>query len=223
MPPRLISRAELASIAGVSRTAITKACKKQLAAACVDDRVDGDHESVRKYLASKGAKLPPAPAARAAAKPSKKRESKSPRSSVPPPSINISIDDDDDDDASATIESHKELTLEALVDRFGSKRRYKDWLEALKKIEDIRKTRLDNDETEGRLIDRELIKTHIFGAFEAAFRRLLTDVPKTATRLIYEKAKSGVPVEQAELLLRERIQNQLKPVKATAERVLRRA
>lgn len=113
--------------------------------------------------------------------------------------------------------------LRPIVQRFGTRRGFKDWLVALKDLEEIRKRRLDNEETEGRLISRDLVKTHIFGAIDGSHRRLLSDVPKTASRLLYAMAKTQEPVEVAEQRLRDIISTILKPVKATAARVAEEA
>ncbi len=78
--PRLISRAELSRIAGVSDVAISKACKKQLLQACVGPRVDLDHATVVAYLVAKG--RPPPGAVRATLEPGESRPS-----SRPPPDV----------------------------------------------------------------------------------------------------------------------------------------
>lgn len=243
MAQRLVTRAELARLARVSRAAITKACKGQLAAACVDKRVDLDHPAVREYLAGKGVELParaptsgvdstkkrgPTPTA-----PRPKREKREasppahrPRRASPAPLPGSHDDDDELDlagDADDDIETYAHLTLHELVQRFGTKTGLKDWLDARKKIADIREKDLKNDETVGRLIERELVKTHVFGAIEAGNRRLLRDVPRTIVLRLYALAKSGAPAEEAEKSVREIISSQLRPVKDKAGRVLRNA
>ncbi len=217
---RLVSRAELARLAGVTPAAITKACKHGLAPARVDDRIDLDHEAAKAYLASRR-KAPAKPRPSAEPKEPVKRTGR--RGAEPPP---IPIDAAQAEAANAVINgvgSYMDLTLTELIERFGTVRQFKDWLEALKKIEDIRSARLDNDAAEGRLIDRELVKTHMFGAFEAQNRRLLMDMPKTATRLIYASAQNGTSIEEAEAKLRKLIESQLQAVKSKAMRVLKHA
>ncbi len=49
----LVSRATLARMAGVSRASITKACRKQLAAACDGLRVDVAHPATVEYLSGR--------------------------------------------------------------------------------------------------------------------------------------------------------------------------
>ncbi len=56
--PRLVTRTELARIAGVSRMAITKATRAKVGPALVGDHIDVDHPAVAAYLASRGVELP---------------------------------------------------------------------------------------------------------------------------------------------------------------------
>ena len=56
--PRLVTRAELARIAGVSPMAITKATRRKLEPALLGDHVHVDHPAVAAYLASRGLALP---------------------------------------------------------------------------------------------------------------------------------------------------------------------
>lgn len=50
-PQRLVPRNAFAQLAGVSKPAITKACKGRLAPACVGTRIDLDHPAALAYLA----------------------------------------------------------------------------------------------------------------------------------------------------------------------------
>lgn len=111
-------------------------------------------------------------------------------------------------------------TLRPVLARFGTERNFKDWLDALKVIEDIRQKRNNNDEQEGRLIERVLVKTHVFGAIDGSHRRLLGDFPKTITRVLYAAHASGQSIEESEAAVREKVSMLLKSVKATAKRVL---
>ena len=231
---RLVTRSELARVAGVSPAAITKACKGGLLAACVGKRVDLDHPSVVEYLEKKGVTPTLAPNAGAKSSPTRPRrrpakvESGGPsreppkarprRAASSPPTV-----DAEAADAAEPIESFVDMTLRELTDRFGTETAFKDWLDARKKIADTREKELRNEETDGRLIERELVKTHVFGAIEAGNRRLLGDSPKTIARRLYALAKAGAAVEEAEKVVREIISSQLRPVAEDAARVLRNA
>ncbi len=227
---RPVSRAELARLAKVSGAAITKACKKQLAPACLNGgRVDLDHPATRAYLNSKGvtapgptrkAEPPPKPATKATASRRKREETEA---NAP--------ETDEDRIRAALVRGEKPEDIEALaswtlrdfIDKFGSIRSANDWLDARKKIAEIREKDLKNEERDGTLIERELVKTHVFGAIEAANRRLLTDSPKTISRRLYALARSGADIEEAERVVREIVSSHLKPVKTSAARVLRNA
>jgi hypothetical protein len=235
--PQLVSRADAARLKGVSGAAITKACRKQLAPALVDGRIDLEHEAARGYF---GATLTQRPAASApsaptddaptsetktepsaAGAPTKGRKAKPPAPDAPtaprPPK-----ESPPPTDTVKELDEYSSLLL-PLVKRFGTARSFRDYLASLKEIETIREKLLGNDETEGRLISRELVKTHVLGAIEAGNRRLLSDAPKTIARRVFAAAKGGGTVEDAEQLVREIIGSHLKPVATTASRLLRNA
>ena len=226
-PRRLLTRADVARLKGVSRAAITKQCNRGcLAPACADDRVDIDHPAAKKYLGDKWPKPITARPKTTKAQPAPKRPATPttgrptpPKQSDPNSGGDLIPEPDGPDD----IESVKHLTLEELVHRHGTVRPFADWLAALKKIEDIREKRLSNEETEGRLIERELVKTHVFGAIDGMSKRLLTDAPKTVARKLFAAAKAGGSIEEAETSVREVVASLLRPVKATAARVLKNA
>lgn len=208
--------------------AITKACRGSLKAACVRDRIDIDHEAATAYLARHGVVLAPADgapttspkrrppkAARPTASPKMAAEkARAPTASRPVPPSEEAPPPTPELDAFAEM-------LAPLVQRFGTGRIFRDWLLAVKDIEAIREKRLDNDERQGRVISRELVRTHVFGAIEASNKRLLGDAPRTIARELYALAKSGAPIEEAERAVRESIGSQLAPVKTTAARMLR--
>jgi hypothetical protein len=230
MPQRTISRAELAKLAGVSKAAVTKQCAKGLAPAAVGDRVDLDHAACRAWLAARGVKIPKADRAPtrpkkpasvpppAPTKPADNRKSRSSKPTAPGP-------DDELPELEFGVGSPEDLeaiaeTIRPLLERFGTERAFRDWLLALKEIETIREKRLSNEEAEGLLIYRELVRTHVYGRIEACHRRLLGDVPKTLTRRVYALAKNGTPIEEAEAVVRELVGSQLDPMKVAVDRTL---
>ncbi len=202
MARRLVSRTVLAELAGVSRSAVTKALKVALKEGVVGDRVDAAHPVIVEWLVRHGAQppepLPPPP--RVEQRPAERRDPVGPE----------------------ITEELADLTIRRIVELHGTNRAFKDWLDAMNRIENMRKTRLDNDESEGRLVDRDLVKQSVFGAIDSAHIRLLQDTPKTAIARIYAAAKAGQPPEDAEKILRDLISAQLKPLKAKASAYLRR-
>lgn len=239
---RLVSRAEFSRLAGVSDAMVSKLCRPggKLSPAGVGRRIDVDHDSAADYLRSKGVdptKVEPSPAvepekpaasrrrADGGARQSKgagertggragaRRAAKSPEPvAVPDPG-------DDPED----IERLADRTLRWITDNFGTKTAFKDYLEARKRIADIREKELKNAETEGRLISRDLVQTHVFGTIEALTRRLLGDEPKTLAQRVYSMARAGEPIEEAEKVIRDGISSQIKPVKLRVVRTLREA
>jgi hypothetical protein len=251
--PVLISRAEFARRAGVSKPAITKACRHQLAAASVRDRIDVEHPAAAAYLAAKtGAPAPkPAPTKPTApTPPAKSAVSKpaapTPRRKVAPaaPPAPTSSAKPAVSEPSAPTSNAPALTAEdwlslprgtneelaeykrrimPLVRRFGGERPFKDWLEALKNIEAILKARLDNGEKAGRLIERAFVKAHIVGALDGMSRLLLTDSPKTIASRAVTMAKSGATSEEVETMAREIISSHLVHVRDKALKLLAKA
>ena len=228
--PRPYTRVEFARLAKVSRAAITKACRAGLAPACIGDRIDAEHPAAVAYLERNRSRLTggsdagPTKAAKpgarrsvvptAARKPVKSRKrrptAKRPAKAAEP----VPAASDDQLEAIADV-------LRKLVEPWGTVRGFSDYLAALKDMEDIRKRRLQNEQTEGRLISRELVKAHILGVIDAFNRRLLTDAPKTITRRCYANAGSKVAVEDSEKMVTETIASLLEPVKTTAAKLLR--
>lgn len=227
---RPVSRAELARLAKVSKAAVTKQCGKALAPALIGDRVDLDHPLVVAFLREHGVDLPSPDRAptgtkkRAAAPPTdptlaparpQRRIAKptAPRPNDAPDGAEFGGGDSEELEEIADI-------IRPLVERFGTKRGFRDWLLALKEIEAIREKRLNNEEAEGLLISRDLVRTHVYGRIEGCNRRLLGDVPKTLTRRVYALAKNGTAIEEAEAVVRELLGSQLDPMKIAVDRTL---
>lgn len=111
--------------------------------------------------------------------------------------------------------------LAPLIERFGTSRNFRDWLQASKEIAAIKAQHLKNEDAEGRVISKDIVRTHVLGAIESANRRLLTDTPKTIARRLYAAHASGQPVEEAESIARDLLSSQLRGVKDTAVKLLR--
>lgn len=216
---RLLTRAEYSRHACVTDSTISKRCKGVLAAACVGDRIDVDHPASVAYLKTLGKRPPkqprvPEPGA-VRSEPPPALQPDRPRSAA---QARRQLPQDDEED----LETLAEL-LQPIVERFGTSTRCKDYLNSLKTLEEVRGKRLDNEATEGSLISRELVSSHIFSALENLNKRLLSDVVTTISQRLYGMAHGGAPLEEAKLVVRDIISAQLKPVKTTAARVLRNA
>ncbi len=237
---RTISRAELARLAGVSKPAVTQcATRGSLKPARIRDRLDLDHPAVLAYLERHDVKAPPAERAKKASKRSavgtgkakrtgKKRSSKAPsvrrtkakrtgkgRKPAPPEAFIV--------DPNLDVDTYLDMPLRRIADEYGTMTAFRDLLSARKDLEVIREKTIANQESEGRLISRELVEAHVFGALEKLARRLLGNVPKTLSRRLYAAAKSGTPIEDSEQVVSETIGSEIKPTRDAVARVLRKA
>lgn len=226
---RFVSKAELARLRGVSKPAITKACRGPLAAACDRDRVDLDHPLVVAYLDAKpkagGAKGAPktdgaptetakpvvkAPSAPTPATKSSHKRVVAPTVGNPVGAATIALEDEPKRPRGTSEElASWAARLRPISRVFGTGRAFRDYLLALKELENIEKTRLDNGERAGRLISRGLVQTHMFAALDGMSRLLLTDSPKTIARRAYAMAKAGATAEEGEKMVKEIISSQI--------------
>jgi hypothetical protein len=196
---RLVSRSDLAQLGKVSLPAITKLLKGKLGPALFRGKIDVDHPAVREWLASKGV---------ADGAPTELHKTK--RKS-----------------ASVATGARKRVSFEEAeptavdLDKVADHRRELDELEVANARERLRERQLRNEEAEGRLIPKEPIRVHIFGALSMLFKRLLEDVPHTVASRVLSGAKSGLTLEQAEALVQEVLQGQLGAVKAIVTEALR--
>jgi len=243
---RTVSRTELARLLGISQSAVTQSCKKKLARALIGNRIDLDHEDTRSLFSSHGKKWPApvrAPTAQAktnrqiASAPTdqgKKRKSAPPAPTEPGPGEDVfepspraetSLGELVQGLRASGALSEVDLAwvserIGPVIERFGTERALRDMLVARKDLELIRKTELENEQTEGQLIYRELVRTQVFGRIEACNRRLLGDLPKTLIARVYALASTDTPPEVAEEVVRDLIGSLLEPMRMQIERVL---
>lgn len=121
-------------------------------------------------------------------------------------------------------EDYLDLTIREIAERFETDPHapvaFREYVDIQKKLEDTRKTRLDNDETERELIRRQLVATHVFGAQEGLHRRLLGDAIRTMAARSSAAAKSGQDLHEIETMMREVVMRLLEPVRMRFEKIL---
>jgi hypothetical protein len=179
----MISQAELARVAGVSKQAISKLFKPggTLCDAKRDGKVDPQHPLVVEYLATKGVHYLPKTATNAE-KPATNR--------APPDGL---------DALPAHMDGLEDLTVRQIVTTHGSIDGFKRFVEIAKKIADLRLQEIKIARERGELVDRALVKRTIFALLDVATSRLVSDVPTTATKLVMARAESGGPEAQADI------------------------
>lgn len=213
-----MAQAELARRVRLTRQSIGEALKGPLAPArLAQARIDAAHPAVIAWAAERGVSAAAllAPIAVGAVR----LEEPAPATTSAQPLR--AVNEMNEASAPTNVDGLMNLTVRQVTARFGSLPGFIDWLDAAKKIADTQRVQLANDQTNGRLIPRELVRTHVFSHIEESTRRLLQDAATTIARRLYAAAKAGMPVEEAENTVREIISSHLRPLKASTARVLR--
>jgi hypothetical protein len=220
----LVTRKQLALLAGVSKQAIAKACQKAFPDAVVGLRVDLDHADVLKYLAQRDrtptavdmAPEEPQP------KPTPVRPSTNPLSQQGPIPAHTEAELREFGN-SLTKEQLDEIErcLRPIVQKYGGLPACLDALTACKKIADIEEKQLKNAERAGRLISREFVRG-AFGQWEAILLRTFGDLPSTLTRTLFALARSGASIEEGETVVRSSLSTMVRSAKQSMIRALTR-
>lgn len=224
---KLVNRIEVARIAGVSPAAITKAARLHFVSAVVGPMLDLDNFELVKWLGKKdraGARLaerllaptPPPPSPRPGRPVSAPCEPAQ-QAALPPRPLPVGDAQLDD------IERYADLTLRELTTLFGTSQRFGEWLKARKQMSDIREKDLRHDERIGRLIPREYVRVHVVSYLDTLQRRLLQDAAATLTRRVYAMARGGVPMEEAEVVVRDVLGKEFREAKQSIGMALREA
>jgi hypothetical protein len=238
---RLFSRAEYARLRGVTAAMITKVAKKWAADAFVGNRINADHADPKAYLAAGG--ITETQISRSALGPTGSSKPKRQRSRVPterrgrPPKKKAEPTASRPAEAPPPPPAHPdppplptapgfedldeiERKIQPLVLEFGTSRRLADWLDCVKTIQEIRAKKLANEQTQGKLIERELVRKVVFSALDSLALKLLMDAPPTLARELYALAKSGSAIEDAEFKIEKYIEQIFNPVKEASVRML---
>ncbi len=201
----LLSKVNAAKRAGIDKATITRKTKEgeELFPALVDGKIDVGHPAFKAFLEKRGVDPNSFPAF------------------VPP--VHTEIKGIEDDGSPQVMTSIQELPLREIGERFGGVEEFTTWLKSIKLSEEIREKRLKNDETDGSMIERELVQSHVFGFIDEVSRRLLSDTAKTLTRVAYANAKGGMEIEKAERETREIIAKTIGPLKRRVSKSIKDA
>jgi hypothetical protein len=226
MNQKLVTRADFARLTGKSRPGVGKLCKGKLAPAMVGDLLDLNHTAAAEYLeahrvdpATKPDRAPTKTRKKAKSKPlakTKVKKQESEDGDDPTPSGAFPRPDEN-----GFVAAFSDLTHKQIVDRYGTITLYTKILESHVKAENARKNWLDNEETEGKLIGRNFVWTHVFGYIDAAQKRILGDAPKTIAKRAMAMAKSDATLEEIERFVRDTLTAILRPARDNALRKLR--
>lgn len=78
-----------------------------------------------------------------------------------------------------------------------------------KRRAEVRRIELLNARTDGSLVPRDFVVVHVFGGWDAANRRVLTDAIRTLTTKLFTMARAGAGLEAGEAEAREIISAQM--------------
>jgi len=218
---RVISKAELARWAGVSRQAVTKACKPgALLYDATDSKgVDVEHPIVREWLSGHGVSELPEPGRKAdnpASSGKKTARPKTSKTKSPPPPVQTQTAP-----LPHELKELEDLTVREVVMRYGSVDGFKRFVDSLKNIAEYKHRELRVKQQRGDLIEREKVAGLVFPLIDVAFARLVSDVPESVSKLIVARVESGGPETTADVqqLIRDANSRVLKNLKQSASRM----
>lgn len=121
------------------------------------------------------------------------------------------------------IAEYADMTIRQIVEKFGTDTRFVDWLKAVKAIEDIQEKRLKNEQTQGNLVQRDLIRVGIIEPLNTAHVKMMTDGAKAISVRVPAMAAAGATVSEMEHYISDQISSYIRPVAAKVERVIKNA
>jgi len=203
---QLILKSEFAALAGVSPGHVTRLCKGRLSEAIEDRKINLTHPAVASYLAERNT---------SAAAPTPKR----PQGRRAKANLG-DIDNDPLQRVPENIRAFADMSLRELAAMFGTDHGFIEWLNGLKRIEDIHEKRIKNAKAEGELVARDLIAEGVIGPIEQAHRKMLTDGAKNISRRVAAMAKAGSTESECEKYVHDQIGSFIRPVKTQMQRAL---
>ncbi len=246
----LLSKAEFARRAGVSRASVTKACNGDLGGAIVGRRIDVNHPAAQSYLQkhdnpsivktkelrqktgrngyvtgnreSKTQKVKGITPKKAKSENEEASLSKTPENEKQTPPARASVvPPDDHNDIPESLLPYLDYSLLQLIKKFGSDVAFLDWLKAVKIIEDIEEKRLRNSERRGELVSRPLMKKGVIDVVNETHLRMLTDGAKSIANDAMAMALSGSDQQKVERAVEKRLSKFIKPCKARMTRAIK--
>lgn len=218
---REISKAELARWAGVSRQAVTKACKPgaPLYDATGGKGVDVEHPLVREWLSVHG--LHELPEDGASAAQTKNTGKKTARAKTTQPQKAPPRAQTQTAPLPHELKELEDLTVREVVMRYGSVDGFKRFVDSLKNIAEYKHRELRVKQQRGDLIERDKVAGIVFPVIDVAFSRLVSDVPESVSKLIVARVESGGPETTSDVqqLIRDANSRVLKNLKQSASRM----
>ena len=204
----LITKAKMAEIAGVSRSAVSKACRVgALKPAVCSGQVDVKSEAARAYFRKKG--IDPDVVLKSADPITKNDDIQFPSDPLP------------GGDADPGV--YENMTLRQICAIFGTDDRFKHWTSARKTLTEIKRNDIANAKAAGLLVARDVVKAGIVDPIDSVFRTLLTDTSKTISIRLKAMADSGSDADELKKMVVDQISSVIRPAKTKVQRVFENA
>lgn len=124
-------------------------------------------------------------------------------------------------DLDEDIRLYAHLSLNELIEIFGTDVGFVDWLKATKQIEDIMSMRLKNATSKQELISKNLVKSGILDPIELAHVQLLTDGAKTIAKRVCAMNQAERSLTDCEKFVSDQISSFLRPMKSKITKALK--
>ena len=220
MGKSLVSQAEYAAMAGISRPTVSKLCKNSFKPALSGSRINLEHPVVIAHLDQAKArmeageeKLPANNGYTSGNRQTKKEKALS----------DLSTPNGQPHEIPEDLTPFIDFTLGEIIQKFGADSAFLDWLRSVKIIEEIEEKRLKNAEKRGELIARDLVKKGIIDVVNETHLRMLSDGSKSIANDVVSMALAGADPQQVEIAVSERLTKFIKPGKARMARALKNA
>jgi hypothetical protein len=220
--PMPLTRTEFARRTGRAKSSVTEACAGPLRAAVLPTgALDAQHPDVAAWCAARGIDhalllAPGAPASPHRASSVTSTTAPAGSASIPPstpPQLLRSRGPSRKIAGPANIEELGTWTLDQLMAAFGSADGFGTWLDDRKKVAEIARLESRLAREQGRLISRELVRLHCFGALQKLHHRLLMDAAATLAVRIGSSARAGATREELTKVARDLIGSELAAAK----------
>lgn len=215
---RLLTHSAMAREVGCSQQSVSRAVKEgcPLYDALVGKKVDIESECAIKWIDDRERKS------------RIKRQLKKPRPKPKPkpkPAVEVIEEPAQQDlekyeSGEGDIRTMADMTLDFLVNKFGTAERFFGWVKALHEIEKTHERRIKNLEKLKDLVSRRIIKQGIIDPIEECLTKLLTDGAKTMAIDCHAKALAGRSVEDLEEYIRKTMGKFIRPSKERMARTL---
>ncbi|MEZ4287771.1 MAG: hypothetical protein R3A47_06420 [Polyangiales bacterium] len=114
------------------------------------------------------------------------------------------------------------LSLAELVMQHGTKPECDGWVRAFKKLKEAEFLDLQYERRRNQMIDRELVKRHVFALIDDIEHRLICNAPKAITKMLLSRVATGAATHGCEEAVCAVISAELKGAKAAAAHRFRR-